>query len=96
MIKKYKDRFNNEKDEPIVEAIKYTGDNYNEICEFVGKNIKYVPENWTEIPNDTLYFEYDNGGIYAYANKHYVVKAEYGIFYPIRKDIFEYSFELIE
>ena len=75
----------------IIEAIQYTGDNYNEICDFVGKELKtpliqYQP---LEIMIETL-----EGNMVAQVND-FIIKGVHGEFYPCKPDIFEKTHELV-
>lgn len=76
----------------VIEAIQYTGDNYNEVCEFVGKElrtplIQYEPG---ELIIETL-----EGNMIASVND-YIIKGIHGEFYPCKPDIFDKSYESIE
>jgi hypothetical protein len=76
----------------VIEAIQYTGNNYKEICEFVGKElrkpmIQYEP---FEILIETL-----EGNMIAKVND-FIIKGVHGEFYPCKPDIFEKSYELAE
>lgn len=75
----------------IIEAIQYTGNNYKEICDFVGKElrrpmIQYEP---LEIIIETL-----EGNHIAKVND-FIIKDEHGEFYPCKSDIFEKTYELV-
>lgn len=75
----------------VIEAIQYTGDNYKEICDFVGKElrrpmIQYEP---LEIIIETL-----EGNRIVKVND-FIIKGEHGEFYPYKPDIFEKTYELV-
>lgn len=76
----------------VIEAIQYTGDNYKEVCDFVGKElrtplIQYEPG---ELIIETL-----EGNMIASVND-YIIKGIHGEFYPCKPDIFDKSYESIE
>ena len=75
-----------------IEAIQYTGDNYKEVCDFVGKELKtpliqYEPG---ELIIETL-----EGNMIASVND-YIIKGLRGEFYPCKPDIFDKSYESVE
>lgn len=75
----------------IIDAIQYTGGNYKEVCEFVGKELKrplirYTP---SEIIIETL-----EGNHIARAGD-FIIRGVHGEFYPCKPDIFEKTYELV-
>ena len=84
-----------------VNALQYTGDNYNECCDFVGKKIGHISkELHLNIPENVLYFKCGDGGMFCYPDfyiieypKSYLKKKdeedEFYPFYPCRKELFE-------
>lgn len=74
--------------------LKYTGDNYDECCNFVGKEIEFAKEEWiAEYHENVLLFKYDCGAGYCYPND-YILEKDDG-FHPIRADLFELGLEFI-
>ena len=75
----------------VIEAIQYTGDNYKEICDFVGKKlrkplIQYEPH---EIIIETL-----EGNHIAKVND-YIIRGIHGEYYPCKPDIFDKTYEIV-
>lgn len=68
----------------IIEAVQFTGDNYKEIEDFVGRPL-YISYGMMAIP--TL------EGIVRCKPGNYVIKGVKGEFYPCDKEIFELTYE---
>lgn len=75
-----------------IEAIQYTGDNYNEVCDFVGNKLKTLHIKYE--PGELL-IETLEGNMIAKVND-YIIKGLHGEFYPCKPDIFNKSYELVE
>ena len=83
MIKKYRKK-------PVeIEAIQWAGDNYKEICDFVGKDLE------TSVVNNGLIIETLEGNHLALVND-FIIKGVQGEFYPCKPDIFESTYERVE
>ena len=76
----------------VVEAIQFTGDNFQECCDFVGE----------ENLNDGTSKDEGYIGIITLEGDHatrrgdYIIKGVQGEFYPCKPDIFEQTYELVE
>lgn len=85
MIRKYK------KKPIIIEAVQFTGDNFEECCKFVG----------TQNLNDGTSEDEKYIGISTLEGDHntsvgdYIIKGVQGEFYPCKPDIFEATYELV-
>ena len=76
----------------VIEAVKWTGENYDEICSFVGKKlehpmIQYKPH---EIIIETL------EGNHIASEGDFIIKGVHGEFYPCKPDIFEKTYDPVE
>lgn len=83
MIKKYR------KLPVVIEALQYTGDNYEEVCEYVGE---------TTLSSDIykrLWIQSLEGWVKVSVGS-YIVKGIKGEFYPCRGDIFRELHEEVE
>lgn len=57
-----------------INVLQYTGDNYGECCDFVGKELEYISkEEFSDIPEDVLIFKGKDGGLYCYPN-YYIIE----------------------
>ena len=74
----------------IIEAIQYTGDNYKEICDFVGKELMKSMINPSEILIETL------EGYHIASVNDFIIKGVKGEHYPCKPDIFGKTYEKIE
>ena len=83
MIKKYR------KKPVIIEAVQFTGKNYNEIIKFAGTDIKIVGREKTPIIK-TL------EGNMKVSKGDYIIKGIQGEFYPCKPDIFHDTYDEIE
>lgn len=100
MIEKYvlKHRRNSEP----VRILKYTGDNYDEVMEFIGDTwgeIKYAPKEWfVGFQENVLEFKDETGTMYCYVDDYIIDKGNNDSyphrFYPFRKHLFEPYYEL--
>jgi len=91
MIKKYKKK-------PVaIEALQWTGDNKDEIKEFVGdKMYLRITDNGngTHTQTDELYIETLEGDHKALVGD-YIIKGVRGEFYPCKEDIFEETYKAV-
>ena len=76
----------------IIEAIQYTGDNYKEICDFVGKELRkpMIQYDTSEIIIETL------EGNHICSKGDFVIKGVNGEFYPCKPDIFAKTYDAVE
>ena len=72
----------------VIEAIKWTGDNYEEIANFLGEARRLIPGNGLEI--------YTLEGIMSASIGDYIIKGVQGEFYPCKPDIFELTYEEVD
>lgn len=72
-----------------VHAIQWTGDNYDEVKEFVGDSME------TFHFKDTIGIRTLEGTMAAYAGS-YIIRGVQGEFYPCRSDIFEETYVEVE
>ena len=72
-----------------IEAIQYNGDNYLEICNFVGEGL-----DWT-YGSRSLIIKTLEGDHYASIGD-YIIKGIKGEFYPCKPDIFKETYDLAE
>ena len=70
----------------VIEAIKYTGDNAEEIFKFCDK---------AEFPDDELVIKTLEGTMIV-SDGDWVIKGVKGEFYPCKSDIFEATYERVE
>ena len=77
-----------------IEAIQWTGDNYDEICKFVGK-----PLAFSAMPRDNSYprlaIDTLEGEMTATVND-YIIKGVKGECYPCKPDIFLQTYEEVK
>lgn len=73
----------------VIEAMQYTGDNFYEICDFVGKTLKPTPGLNASFLIETL-----EGEMQANLSD-YIIKGIRGEFYPCKPDIFEQTYEAV-
>ena len=85
MIKQYR------KKPVVIEAMKFTADNYNALQIFMPKNtpVMYDIAGRTHINIETL------EGTMTAAEGDYIIKGVYGEVYPCKPDIFEATYELV-
>jgi len=71
-----------------VEAIKYKGKvNYDEVCQFVGQELKMLDDSIIVIPKSTR-----DEIVYV---GDYIVKSNFGSCYSYKKDVFEKKYQII-
>lgn len=73
----------------VISALKWTGDNILEMCNFTGK------EDGELLKNDELYIDTLEGTMHASVGD-YIVCGVDGEFYPCKPDIFEKTYEIVE
>lgn len=73
----------------VIEAVQWTGDNYNQVCKFVGKLLDRA-----ECRNNTsgLIIETLEGDMLA-SQGDYIIRGIKGEYYPCKSDIFEETYE---
>ncbi len=72
----------------VIDAIQWTGDNREEIDEFMGESRRKIPGNGLQI--------YTLEGIMDASVGDYIIKGVKGEFYPCKPDIFEMTYERVE
>ena len=72
----------------VIDAIQWTGDNREEIDEFMGESRRKIPGNGLQI--------YTLEGIMDASVGDYIIKGVKGEFYPCKPDIFEMTYEPVE
>ena len=80
MIKNYK------KKPVIIQALQWTGNNYEEVDSFVGSNYEFSGD-------EVIIHTSDKGDMTARPGD-YIIKGSRGEFYPCKEDIFENTYEL--
>lgn len=79
----------------VIEAVQWTGDNYDEICKFVGKYLKLdASELYHNTPAILLIDTLE--GEMAASIYDYIIKGVKGEFYPCKPDIFLQTYEEVE
>lgn len=78
----------------VVEAVQWTGDNYDEICNFIGKKVRVRKYTDDEKPV-TLIIETLEGDHLASIDD-YIIKGVHGEFYPCKSDIFKKTYDKVE
>lgn len=73
----------------VIDAIQWTGENIDEVCEFVPQEI------WNCITDKKLDIR-TLEGVMVVSNGDYIIKGIKGEFYPCKPDIFESSYEKVE
>lgn len=76
----------------VVEAIQWNGDNFNEICNFVGEDLEYNA-NGTGKPQELIIHTLE-GEHYALIND-WIIRGVKGECYPCKPDIFAQTYEEI-
>lgn len=71
----------------VIEAIKFTGKNVDELTDFVGDNLHY---------SGTYFYIPTLEGAMIVSEGDYVIKGVKGEFYPCKPDIFEETYEPVE
>ena len=78
----------------VVEATHWTGDNYGEICNFIGKKVRVRKYTDDEKPV-TLIIETLEGDHLASIDA-FIIKGVHGEFYPCKPDIFKKTYEEVD
>ena len=73
----------------VIEAVQYTGNNYDKVCDFVGKKLD-IKGYGTSLIIETL------EGNHIASIGDYIIKGVQGEFYPCKPDIFEQTYEVVE
>lgn len=76
-----------------IEAIKWTGNNFNEIKEFAGENVKMLSTN--ELAVITLEDGMFEKPIHIASIGDYIIKGVEGEFYFCKPNIFEKTYEIV-
>lgn len=74
----------------VIEAMQYTGNNYNKVCDFVGKKLDKYDSKLPSLIIETL------EGNHMASIGDYIIKGVQGEFYPCKPDIFEQTYEVVE
>ena len=97
MIEKYV--LKHKKNSEPIQVLKYTGDNYDEVMEFIGDSlgeIKYAPKEWfVGFQENVLEFKDEVGSMYCYVGD-YIIDDKNNNHYrfcPCRKHFFESYYE---
>lgn len=75
----------------VIEAIQWTGDNYEEVCEFVGKRLD-IATGYNDVG---LMIRTLEGTMFA-SQGDYIIRGIKGEYYPCKPDIFEETYEEAE
>lgn len=84
----------------VIEAVRFTGFNFDEICDYVG----YTPEGknnprWVGDASEPyysgVYIETLEGTMLA-SSGDYIIKGVQGEFYPCKPNIFNETYEIVE
>jgi len=73
----------------VIEAIRWTGENYNEIMEFTGIDPLHMNPNTNGIFIETL------EGRHEASVGDWIIRGIKGEYYPIKNDIFEATYEQV-
>lgn len=73
----------------VISALRWTGDNILEMCNFIGRTGGEL------LKNDELYINTLEGTMHASVGD-YIVCGVDGEFYPCKPDIFEKTYEIVE
>ena len=71
----------------VIEAIQWTGNNFDVIAEFLGDSRRLIPGNGLEI--------YTLESIMKASEGDWIIKGIQGEFYPCKPDIFEKTYEVV-
>lgn len=77
----------------VIDAVQWTGNNIDEICEFVD-NSEYI--RWDIGGNATALCIYTLEGIMSADVGDFIIKGIKGEFYPCKPDIFTASYEAVQ
>lgn len=75
----------------VVEAVQWTGDNYDEICNFIGKKVRVIKYTDDEKPVNLIIETLE--GDHLASIDDYIIKGVHGEFYPCKPDIFKETYE---
>lgn len=79
----------------VIEAVQWNGGNYQEICQFVGRNLERdASELCNGVPSLILIPTLE--GVMEASVYDYIIKGVNGEFYPCKPDIFAKTYELAE
>ena len=73
----------------VIEAMQYTGNNYDKVCDFVGKKLD-IKGYGVSLIIETL------EGNHIASIGDYIIKGVQGEFYPCKPDIFEPTYAVVE
>ena len=76
----------------VIEAVQWTGNNYEEICKFVGKKLEAPMIQYK--PNELIIETIE--GNHVASEGDFIIKGVHGEFYPCKPDIFEKTYDLAE
>ena len=76
----------------IIDAIQWTGSNYEEICKFVGEELTYRDLVGCEI--NQLEIDTREGTMVAKVND-WIIRGVFGEFYPCKPHIFEETYDRV-
>lgn len=71
----------------VIEAIQWTGENYKELCDFMGRDPIYPDSNRNDLIIETL------EGSHIASQYDFIIKGIQGEFYPCKPDIFKETYE---
>lgn len=77
----------------VIEAVQFTGSNFNEINEFTNGQAYWIPIN--DKPAEYVYIKTLEGDMQG-AQNDWIIKGVKGEFYPCKPDIFESTYESAE
>lgn len=75
----------------IIEAVRWTGENLNEVRDFVGEHLQFKYRSG--VPR--IYIKTLEGDLHASVGD-YIIKGVNGEFYPCKPDIFKQTYEEID
>lgn len=75
----------------VVEAIQWTGNNYDEICKFTNINLKTA-----NVDNDKFLLIPTLEGTMSAKVSDYIIRGLLGEYYPCKLDIFEKTYDLVD
>lgn len=78
-----------------VEALRYTGDNADEIARWAGWMTVHVPDDAYRIGDKAIIVRTLNGEVRVFPGE-WVIKGAEGEFYPCKPDIFDATYEPVE
>lgn len=78
----------------LVEARQWTGDNLDEMFEFTEYNFATLPEDFDG--NDAEVYDALHATWVPFRAGDYVMRGDAGEFYPVRRDVFESTYKIVE